>query len=484
MKKFFLHIFFTVSVFAAVFTSCEVDKVKYSETPQKTVIIGKVESVGINQRIPTLMTWLYGINLGKQSQDLDENGEFRFEFELYHPTDIRINAGGTLFSVIAHPGDSIRVTIGANRSLTFSGDRSATNQVIAKYGNAARTLHNTHWGMFEQILEQKNAEKYKSFVDSIYQVQYSFAESFVAEEKPNAEASKWILTQSREMYQELLQEYAFAYGLESTPDYYYKSLEKYFPTTEEDFLNGYLVERLRAVYMFLGVRSKIQNDMQENREHAVLEKIVETISNDFLRQMILINMVNQEYFENGNIEIYSNNQAFFDKHISVPFLRKFIQEKYNETKQKLSMLPEELSSEILKRLENTSADSIMKTILETNKGSVIYIDFWGTWCGPCLTAMREAEPFVKRLKNDVIFVYLCIDSGKEDWEKTSKVMGISEHNYFLNAKQSSDMRTAFEIQGIPFYMLIDKNGTIVNKGNNLRIFDGVVYNKIVELTSK
>jgi len=484
MKKYFSHIFVAAFVFAAVFTSCKESKIKYSDTPKTTVIIGKVENVGTNQRIPTLMTWLYGIGLGKQSHDLDENDVFRFEYELYYPTDIRINAGGALFSVIAHPGDSIYVTIGTNRNLRFSGNRSETNQVIAKYENAARTLHNTHWGMFEQILEQKNAEKYKSFVDSIYQVQYSFAESFVAEEKPNDEATKWILAQSREMYQELLQEYAFAYGLESTPDYYYKSLEKYFPTTEEDLLNGYLVERLRAVYMFLGVRSKIQKDKQENQENIVLQKIVESISNDFLRQMILINMVNQEYFENGNIEMYSNNQAFFDKHISVPFLRKFIQEKYNETERKLSMLPEELSSEILKRLENTSVDSIIKTILETNKGSVIYIDFWGTWCGPCLAAMRDAEPFVKRLKNNVAFVYLCLDSEKDGWEKTSKVMGIGEQNYFLNAKQSSDMRVAFEIQMIPFYMLIDKNGTIVNKGNNLRIDDSVVFNKIVELTRK
>ena len=456
-------------------------KAKYSDTPQKTVVIGKVENVGTNQRIPTLMTWLYGIDLGKQSHDLDENGEFRFEFELYYPTDIRINAGGALFSVIAHPGDSIFVTIDTNRNLIFSGNRSETNQAVAKYENAIRHPFSEHWNMQESILKQKDAEKYKSFVDSIYQVQYSFAESFVAEEKPNAEATKWILAQSREMYQELLQEYAYAYGLESTPDYYYKSLEKYFPTTEADLLNGYLFERLQSVYMFLGVSSKIQNDMQE---HVVLQKIVESANDDFFRQVMLINAVNQGYFENGNIEIYSNNQAFFDKHISVPFLRKFIQEKYNETEQKLSMLPEELSSEILKRLENTSADSIIQTILETNKGSVIYIDFWGTWCGPCLAAMREAEPFVKRLKNNVAFVYLCLDSEKDGWEKTSKVMGIGEQNYFLNAKQSSDMRTAFEIQGIPFYMLIDKNGTIVNKGNNLRIYDSIVFNKIVELTNK
>ena len=38
----------------------------------------------------------------------------------------------------------------------------------------------------------------------------------------------------------------------------------------------------------------------------------------------------------------------------------------------------------------------------------------------------------------VAFVYLCLNSEKEGWEKTSKVMGIGEQNYFLNAKQSSD----------------------------------------------
>lgn len=459
-------------------------KVKYSDTPRKTVVIGKVENMGANQRIPTLMTWLYGINLGKQSLDLNKNGEFRFEFDLYYPTDMRINAGGALFSVIAHPNDSIYVTIDTNKNVIFSGNRSETNQAVAQYENAIRLPFSEHWNMQESILKQKDARKYKAFVDSIYQIQYSFAENFVSEEKPNAEASRWILAQSREMYQELLQEYAYMYGLESISDYYYRSLENYFPTAEEDLLNGYLVERLRSVYTFLGVRSKIGKEMQENHELAVLEEIAESVNNDFFRQMILTDIVIRDYFEKGKIEIYSNNRVFFDKHISIPFLRKFIQERYRETEQKLSMTPEKLSSEILKRLENTSADSIMKMILEPHKGSMIYIDFWGTWCGPCLTAMRESEPFVKQLKNDVIFVYLCLDSKKDSWERISKVMEIGVHNYFLNAKQSSDMRAAFEIEGIPFYVLVDRNGTIIDKGNSLRIYDSTVFNQIVKLAKR
>lgn len=286
------------------------------------------------------------------------------------------------------------------------------------------------------------------------------------------------------MYQELLQEYAYLYGLESTPDDYYKSLEKYFPATEEDLLNGYLVERLRSVYMFLGLRSKIKNEMQANRDTAVLEKIAGSVRNDFMRQMVLTDVVVRNYFEQGKVAVYSDNQAFFDEHISVPFLRRFIHHEYAGTERNLSMNPEKISSEILQRLESTSAASVMKMILEAHRGSVVYIDCWATWCGPCLAAMREAEPFVKQLKKDVAFVYLCLESEKDTWKRLSKVMNIGENNYFLTAGQSSVMRTAFEIQGIPFYVLIDKNGTIVDKGSDLRIYDNAVFSRIAELAKR
>ncbi|MDR0659565.1 MAG: TlpA family protein disulfide reductase [Prevotellaceae bacterium] len=469
-------------------TSC-VSKNTISDKPCKIIIAGKVETNKPDQKAE-LMMWFDGLSLREVTKTkwvelLGDKGEFRFESELYYPTDMRVRAGDVLFSIILHPNDSIFINVDeANGSVKFSGDRKETNEYINKYEFAIRNKTNEHWDLAYNVLKLKDAKVYKAFIDSIYQVEYNIAKQFVDTEKPNEEASRWIILQSRENYQELLFDYGITYGADASPDYFYKALEEILLITKETLLNGYLVDRMQSIYTFFYVQPAVEKEMKDGQDSIVLKKIIELVPDKYLQQMIIANMITRDYFNKGKLSIYENNRDFFDSYFTLPSLPMLLNQRYEKVKYELSLTSENMTAYRLKKLEGTSAKAIIDEVFEKNNGSVIYIDYWATWCGPCLAAMRKSKPYMKELDGKVAFVFLCMDSEEDEWQQAIQKNEIKGQHYFLDAAQSKAAKEAFEIVGIPFYMLLDKSGAIVESGSDLRIYNENVYAKIVELVEK
>ena len=159
----------------------------------------------------------------------------------------------------------------------------------------------------------------------------------------------------------------------------------------------------------------------------------------------------------------------FKKEVTNPSLQSYVlvqQQKYDKVSHKTIEHPESLMPNA--PLEGiTDGEQLFRKIIEPYKGKVIYLDIWGTWCGPCKDMMQYAGN-IKNLfaGKEVVFLYLCNHSTDKSWKNIIKEYGLtskSSVHYNLPDKQQSAIEKYLGVHSFPTYMLIDKEGNIVNR---------------------
>ena len=108
---------------------------------------------------------------------------------------------------------------------------------------------------------------------------------------------------------------------------------------------------------------------------------------------------------------------------------------------------------------------LIETLIAQNPDKVIYIDVWATWCGNCIKEFPDAVALHEKLdKNNITFVYIAIDSPEDVWKKIIQEKQLKGQHILLNKKQVEHFKEAYigKTISIPRYMIIDKNGKIVD----------------------
>ena len=136
----------------------------------------------------------------------------------------------------------------------------------------------------------------------------------------------------------------------------------------------------------------------------------------------------------------------------------------------------------------TDGKAIVEKMIEPYKGKIVYMDVWGTWCQPCINAIK-ASPAMKEAVKDYDIVYLYFTYGSEEaaWKGCIAELGLTKPNYVhyrLPQNQQDAVVSYLKVDGYPFYVLFDKQGNmeILDRGHigNIQGFK----NKIDELSKK
>lgn len=96
------------------------------------------------------------------------------------------------------------------------------------------------------------------------------------------------------------------------------------------------------------------------------------------------------------------------------------------------------------------------------KGKVLLINFWATWCKPCIKEFPEENKLVEKYKDQPVeIVNICIDSEEEKWKTYLDKYDLKTTNLYANGNWNDKLQKDFGIKGIPHSALIDWNGKVV-----------------------
>lgn len=148
-----------------------------------------------------------------------------------------------------------------------------------------------------------------------------------------------------------------------------------------------------------------------------------------------------------------------DEKMNLPSYIKQVKQQYKTANNLTSFWQKGDTSPEFKNLMNYKGGT---TSLSDLKGNYVYIDLWATWCPPC----KAEIPFLKKLEKqyhhkNIKFVSISIDNPNDEkkWRNFVKDKNLGGIQLFANNDLS--FLEAYEVMGIPKFILIDTEGKII-----------------------
>ena len=102
--------------------------------------------------------------------------------------------------------------------------------------------------------------------------------------------------------------------------------------------------------------------------------------------------------------------------------------------------------------------------LKDFRGKYLFIDFWGTWCVPCLEEIPYMEKLEKAYKDSKVkIISIACDKKREKWLSfLAKHQNMTWSQYLITQEGDNVLDNVYYVIGIPRFMLIAPDGRIVN----------------------
>lgn len=129
------------------------------------------------------------------------------------------------------------------------------------------------------------------------------------------------------------------------------------------------------------------------------------------------------------------------------------------------------------RLVTLAGDSVSLSDY-VGKHKYVMVDFWASWCGPCMREMPNVKAaYAKYKSRGLEIVGISLDRDKAAWEGAVKRVGITWPQMTDMNAGSSNASKIYGVQYIPYIVVFDKNGKIVAKN----LHGDEMLNKLEEL---
>ena len=238
------------------------------------------------------------------------------------------------------------------------------------------------------------------------------------------------------------------------------------------FLKGELTDEMSYLPVFrplVGLLERLYSlpdgkDKPANERFAYFkEKVTPVLGTD---KSILFDLTKAKYFGSNisNLQFFTDaekqevRESFKDKPVIAELL---IAE--NDQMQATLAANNENKESILNESPEVPKEKLLDAIIARYNGKVVLVDFWATWCGPCMVAMESILPMKEEMKGeDVVFLYLTGETSPLV-AFTKTYPSITGEHYRISDAQWRYICDTHEIQGIPTYMVFDRQGKQISR---------------------
>jgi peroxiredoxin len=103
-----------------------------------------------------------------------------------------------------------------------------------------------------------------------------------------------------------------------------------------------------------------------------------------------------------------------------------------------------------------------KTVkLSDNKGKVVLLEFWATWCPPCRAAVPGLEQLHKAYKDRGLMV-LAVSMDQGGWDEVKSFVA-ENHITYTVLKGTEAVMEQYKVRSIPMTLILDREGRIVSR---------------------
>ncbi|MGJ1433537.1 TlpA family protein disulfide reductase [Sphingobacterium spiritivorum] len=412
-----------------------------------------------------------------------KNGVFEFSTSLTHGVDGQLiisNPVNITIPVYLEPGDDLLIQTDLKGNAQFSGkgkdNANVLYELIDKYTRNYEKVDKTKISAqvyFQQIaqlgkdniafLEAHKTKVTKGFYDyqKIKFYYRALSEDIFYPKVYSKEFNRKLSEIMPSGYPDILKKVQLSDSLLTHPEYYH-------------FIASSMMSCLLVHHLFqLGMIDSMAGMSNEEQLKIVYDQAKKQLSGK-VRSTVMFTVLNALFITSEDAKVYK------------PFLDQFVYDggSDEDAAELLHIYNTTIKLTVEKEPPVFTLDDLegKKVSLKDFAGKVVYIDFWASWCSPCRAEMKNGAPVLHaRLADnkDMVFLYISIDDSEDKWRKAINEDQIEGIHLLSKGGVKSPVARAFNIAGVPRYVIIGRDGRVIDSAAP-RPSENIAYDKLME----
>ncbi len=388
---------------------------------------------------------------------VDGSGNFKIKFSLKKPTSARFYYGDHQLDMFIEPGDRLYMffnTVTFGKTLKFSGQGSDNNNLLAQL-----------YAKYEEPKLKKGQPmsppmEYRYQADRERREKLDMVLDYLLNHNVTREFAQYINAKVEYGWAIDLFDYPFKYAMATSMELVRNLPESYYSFMNDVSVYNDEVVDLPLYFNFIGsyisYRFKHSGASSAVSREGKYAKKYEFIRNELQGRPMYIALAKclLDGIEYGKIEYITGKYMEYVKENPYKEYNDVVISAFEKASKTGAGRPAPSF-----RLRTPEGKMIS---LEDLQGKTLYVDFWATWCAPCISELPHSQKLKSQFAGtNVEFVYISVDDDIPSWTNfidRRMLMGLHLNMNGLKCETAK----AYNLSAVPRYMIIDRNGIIVD----------------------